>query len=72
MLKNKQYLYRPFSIVLPVLNEEKNIKKLISLIKKYLKNYKYELIFVDDHTKKIINNYISKNIKYYLRKKIKI
>jgi dolichol-phosphate mannosyltransferase len=75
MLKNKQYLYRPFSIVLPVLNEEKNIKKLISLIKKYLKNYKYELIFVDDHsddhTKKIINNYISKNIKYYLRKKNK-
>jgi cellulose synthase/poly-beta-1,6-N-acetylglucosamine synthase-like glycosyltransferase len=61
MLKNKRYLYRPFSIVLPVLNEEKNIKKLILLIKKYLKNCKYELIFVDDYskdnTKKIINNY---------------
>jgi len=75
MLKNKRYFYRPFSIVLPVLNEEKNIKKLILLIKKYLKNCKYELIFVDDYsndnTKKIINNYVSKNIKYYLRKKNK-
>ena len=75
MLKNKEYLYKTFSIVLPVLNEEKNIKKLISLIKKYLKNYKYELIFVDDNstdnTKKIITSYKSKNIKYYLRTKNK-
>lgn len=75
MLKNKKYPNRSFSIVLPVLNEEKNIKKLISLIKKYLKNYKYELIFVDDNstdnTKKIITSYISKNIKYYLRTKNK-
>jgi|LakMenE18May11ns_1017448.scaffolds.fasta_scaffold9825773_2 dolichol-phosphate mannosyltransferase len=75
MLKNKQYLYRTFSIILPVLNEEKNIEKLISLIKKYLKNYKYELIFVDDNstdnTKKIITSYVSKNIKYYLRTKNK-
>lgn len=75
MLKNKKYPDRSFSIVLPVLNEEKNIKKLISLIKKYLKNYKYELIFVDDNstdnTKKIITSYISKNIKYYLRTKNK-
>ena len=40
-----------------------------------MKNCKYELIFVDDYsndnTKKIINNYVSKNIKYYLRKKNK-
>lgn len=75
MLKNKKYPNRSFSIVLPVLNEEKNIKKLISLIKKYLKNHKYELIFVDDNstdnTKKIITSYISKNIKYYLRTKNK-
>jgi hypothetical protein len=40
MLKNKQYLYSAFSIILPVLNEEKNIEKLI-LLKKYLKNFKY-------------------------------
>ena len=65
MLKNKRYFYRPFSIVLPVLNEEKNIKKLILLIKKYLKNCKYELIFVDDYsndnTKKIIKELKKKN-----------
>lgn len=62
-----------FSIVLPVLNEGNNIKKLILLIKLYLKNYKYELIFVDDNssdnTKKIIKKYISNKIKYFLRKK---
>jgi dolichol-phosphate mannosyltransferase len=75
MLRNKENLYNTFSIILPVLNEEKNIKKLIFLIKKYLKNYKYEIIFVDDNstdnTKKIINSYITKNIKYYLRTKNK-
>jgi len=75
MLRNKKNLYNTFSIILPVLNEEKNIKKLIFLIKKYLKNYKYEIIFVDDNstdnTKKIINSYITKNIKYYLRTKNK-
>jgi dolichol-phosphate mannosyltransferase len=71
MHKNKQYFYNTFSIILPVLNEEKNIEKLILLIKKYLKNFKYEIIFVDDDsiddTKKIIQSYICKNIKYYLR-----
>jgi dolichol-phosphate mannosyltransferase len=71
MLKNREFFNKGFSIVLPVLNEEKNIKKLIFLLKKYLKNFKYEMIFVDDNstdkTKNIINNYISTNIKYYLR-----
>ena len=71
MIKNREFFNKGFSIVLPVLNEEKNIKKLIFLLKKYLKNFKYEIIFVDDNstdkTKTIINNYISKNIKYYLR-----
>jgi len=75
MLRNKKNLYNTFSIVIPVLNEEKNIEKLILLIKKYLKNYKYELIFIDDNstdnTKKIITSYISKNIKYHLRTKNK-
>jgi dolichol-phosphate mannosyltransferase len=60
-----------FSIVLPVLNEEKNINKLILLLKKYLLGYSYELIFVDDNssdrTAHIINNYKKKNIKYFLR-----
>jgi dolichol-phosphate mannosyltransferase len=75
MLRNKENLYNTFSIILPVLNEEKNIRKLIFLIKKYLKNFKYEIIFVDDNstdnTKKIIKSYITKNIKYYLRTKNK-
>ena len=60
-----------FSLILPVLNEEKNINKLIFLLKKYLSGYSYELIFVDDNssdrTASIINNYTKKNIKYFLR-----
>ena len=65
-----------FTIVIPVLNEENNIKELIFLIKKNLKNFKYEIIFIDDNstdnTKVIIKNYLSQNLRYYLRKKIKI
>lgn len=75
MLKNKNYLYNKLSIIIPVLNEEKNIKKLIFLLKKYLKNFRYEIIFVDDNstdnTRAIIKNYFSRNIKYYLRTKNK-
>lgn len=75
MLTNKTHHNYKFSIVLPVLNEENNIKILLFLIKKYLKNFKYEIIFVDDNsidfTKKIIKNYVSKNIRYFLRKKNK-
>ena len=41
MIKNREFFNKGFSIVLPVLNEEKNIKKLIFLLKKYLKNFKY-------------------------------
>ena len=73
MLKNKKNYRRAFSIVIPVLNEEKNINKLIFLLKKYLKNFQYEIIFIDDNstdnTKKKIYYFISKKIKYYLRKK---
>jgi dolichol-phosphate mannosyltransferase len=75
MSKNVKYFNKSFSIIIPVLNEEKNIKKLIFLLEKYLKYFKYEIIFIDDNssdnTKSIINNYISKNIKYYLRIKNK-
>ncbi len=60
-----------FSLVLPVLNEEKNINKLIALLKKNLLGYSYELIFVDDNssdrTALVINNYTKRNIKYFLR-----
>jgi dolichol-phosphate mannosyltransferase len=75
MLINKAHHNYKFSIVLPVLNEENNIKTLLFLIKKHLKNFKYEIIFVDDNSidssKKIIKNYVSRNIKYFLRKKNK-
>ena len=75
MLKNRNNLKNCFSIILPVLNEEKNINKMIFLISKNLKGFKYEIIFVDDNsvdnTKKVIKNHIDKNIKYYLRKKNK-
>lgn len=47
MLINKAHHNYKFSIVLPVLNEENNIKTLLYLIKKHLKNFKYEIIFVD-------------------------
>jgi dolichol-phosphate mannosyltransferase len=60
-----------FSLVLPVLNEEKNINKLILLLKKYLLGIPYELIFVDDNsldkTAFIIKKHTKKNIKYFLR-----
>ena len=75
MSKNEKYFYKSFTIIIPVLNEEKNIKKLIFLLKKNLNRFTYEIIFIDDNssdnTKSIINNYISKNIKYYLRIKNK-
>jgi dolichol-phosphate mannosyltransferase len=61
-----------FSIVLAVLNEEKNIRPLITSIKKKLKDIKYELIFVDDsssdNTAREIKKFLKKNTKYYLRK----
>src|SRR5210317_2583820 len=38
------------SIIIPVLNESNNIEKLTNRIIKYLKNYKYEIIFVDDNS----------------------
>jgi dolichol-phosphate mannosyltransferase len=64
-----------FTIVIPVLNEENNIKELIFLIKKNLKNFKYEIIFIDDNStdnsKVVIKNYLSQNLRYYLRKKNK-
>jgi dolichol-phosphate mannosyltransferase len=64
-----------FTIVIPVLNEENNLKELIFLIKKNLKNFKYEIIFIDDNStdnsKVVIKNYLSQNLRYYLRKKNK-
>jgi len=57
------------SIIIPVLNEEKNISILYERIRKNLKGFKYEIIFVNDGSndysqkaiEKLINN--DKNIK---------
>ena len=54
------------SIILPTLNEEKNIFKIVKLIKKNTKPLKNEIIFVDDNSsdntqKEIIK--VKKNLK---------
>jgi dolichol-phosphate mannosyltransferase len=38
------------SIIIPILNEEKNIEKLNILIYRSLKNLKFEIVFVDDNS----------------------
>ena len=38
------------SIIIPTLNEEKNIRRLLSGVKEQLKGYKYEIIVVDKHS----------------------
>lgn len=63
------------SIVIPALNEEKNIKPLTKQIIKYLKNIKFEIIFVDDNSvdkSKSVLLTLSKKYKFFnplLRKK---
>ena len=65
------------SIIIPVLNEEKNILKLVRKIKSFLTGYKYEIIFIDDNSNDnsqiILNNLRknNKNLSYYIRKKNK-
>lgn len=63
-----------FSIVIPIFNEAKNIKKLSNLIRRELKKkFKYELIFVDDNSQDgsaIIlkeQSKKNKNIKFIIR-----
>jgi dolichol-phosphate mannosyltransferase len=63
-----------FSIIIPILNEEKNILDLSNKIKKILNNYKYEIIFVDDNSEdnsKIVLFNLKKkykNIRFFIRK----
>ena len=68
------------SIVIPILNEEKNLTKLIKEIKKVKKKMnvnKFELILVDDDstdgTHEILINLKKRNnfIRYFIRKKKK-
>ena len=63
------------SIIIPALNEEKNIKPLTKKIAKSLKKIKFEIIFVDDQSddrSRIILISLSKQLKFFkpiLRKK---
>ena len=64
------------SIIIPILNEGENIKKLVKEIlknlKKIKKKFKFEIIFVDDDstdsTKKILQQIRNNNIRFYIRK----
>jgi dolichol-phosphate mannosyltransferase len=62
------------SIVIPVLNEEKSIKILTNKIFKVLKNYVFEIIFVDDNSidssEKILNKLKKRisNFEFIIRK----
>ena len=62
-----------FSIIIPILNESKNINKLTYLIKKNLKKKIFEIIFVDDNSSdsslSILKKIQNKNIRYIVRKK---
>ena len=57
---------RKLSIVIPILNEEKNISNLIKKIKKYLKLYDFEIIFVDDNSNDKSKEILKKLKKKYL------
>ena len=61
------------SIIIPILNEKHNIKKIIKLIQKSLKTLVYEIIFVDDNsldgTFDLIKKNKNKKITFYVRKK---
>ena len=63
------------SIIIPALNEEKNIKPLTEKIIKSLKKIKFEIIFVDDQSEdrsRIILISLSKQLKFFnpiIRKK---
>ena len=61
------------SIIIPTLNEKKNILKLSKLISKNLKNIKHEIIFIDDNSRDgsiyIFKKIKSKKINFVIRKK---
>ena len=68
---------REVSIVIPILNEGDNIKKLTRILVKNLKKIKkkvnYEILFIDDNssdqTHDILKKIKNKKIKYFIRRK---
>ena len=64
-----------YSIVIPILNEERNLAQLIKRVNKSFKKFKFEIIFVDDNsydkTHYLLNKLKKKYnfINYYIRKK---
>ena len=64
-----------FSVVIPTYNEKQNIAPLIKKIDKYLKNFFYEIIVIDDNSKdgtKLVLKEIKlskKNFTFHIRKK---
>ncbi len=65
---------RGYSVIIPVLNEAKNLYNLVKEISKSLKKFKYEVIIVDDdsydNSKKILLEIkkLKKNFHFYIRK----
>ncbi len=64
-----------FSVVIPTFNEKQNIALLVNKIDKYLRNFFYEIIVIDDNsqdgTKLVLKEIKSskKNFLFYIRKK---
>jgi dolichol-phosphate mannosyltransferase len=71
---NKFYKTRKFSIIIPTLNEGKNLKLLVEKIFYYLKGFNFEIIIVDDNSSdntKSVLNYLKKrylNLTFFIRK----
>ena len=51
------------SIIIPVFNEEQNIEPLLKRLIPILKNYQYEIIFVDDGSKDKTPEMVKKQVK---------
>ena len=67
-MKKTLKISKELSIVIPIFNEEKNILPLTNKIKNILKNYKYEIIYVDDtsldNSRKILKK-LKKKYKFF-------
>lgn len=65
----------PTSIVIPILNEEKNINKIVNSIYYHLRKFKYEIIFIDDDSDDNSSEVLMrasnkhKNVSFFIRKK---